>query len=178
MPARCCGHHLWTWRWEIWRTFDMTANGELGEYVHAYSIFSSSHAQKPRCSDGVAQDENSTPQAKRGKVGCNNVRPEETGEEQGAHICPFSSFYQKVAHHVRAHRHSIRRYKVACETYSAHRPSDDDNLPSSWRRILPPERPFFLPTFYIYHRRFLSSNKNKPLTHASRIIVITAIATH
>ena len=66
---------------------------------------------------------------------------------EGAHVCPFSSFYQKVAHHVRAHRHSIHRYKAACETYSAHRPSDDDNLPSSWRRILPPERPFFYQHF-------------------------------
>lgn len=80
MPGRC----LWpspvdVWRWEIWRNFDRTANGELGEYLHAYSNLSSSHTQEAAVL--MASQAGSGEM----KVGCNNVRPEEeTGEKQAA----------------------------------------------------------------------------------------------
>lgn len=54
-------------------------------------------------------------------------------------------------------------HQVANELFSAHRIYDADSLPSSWRRILPPERPFFTNILHLPSTLPLVEQNNTPL---------------
>ena len=73
-------------------------------------------------------------------------------------------------------QHSL--LQVANELFSAHRIYDADSLPSSWRRILPPERPFFYQYFTSTIDASSRRTKQYAVTYASRIVLITVIASH